>query len=183
MTIWIAGALALGLAVLVVLAYNGLIAKRNRVRNAWSQVDVQLRRRYDLVPRLVETVRGYANHEQATFTAVTEARTAAERASGPAEQGAAESQLQGALERLIAVAEAYPELRASESFRALQEELSQTENRIAVARQVHNDTVLTYNNACQQIPTNVVAKAFGFRSEAYFELDAPAEREAVPVRL
>lgn len=183
MAIWIAGALVLGLAILVVLAYNGLVAKRNRVRNAWSQVDVQLRRRYDLVPRLVETVRGYATHEQTTLTAVTEARTAAKQASGPAEQGAAETRLQGALERLIAVAEAYPQLRASENFQALQGELTQTENKIAIARQVHNDTVLTYNNACQQIPTNVVARLFGFRAEDYFELQTGAEREPVPVRL
>ena len=148
MALWIAGALVLGLALFVVLAYNGLIARRNRVRNAWSQVDVQLRRRYDLVPRLVETVRGYATHEQATFTAVTEARTAAERASGPAEQGAAEARLQG-----------------------------------AIARQVHNDTVLTYNNACQQIPTNIVAAMFAFRTADFFEIEAGAEREPVPVRL
>ena len=183
MAVWIAGALVLGLVLFVVLTYNGLVAKRNRVGNAWSQVDVQLRRRYDLVPRLVETVRGYATHEQATFTAVTEARTAAEQASGPAEQGAAESRLVGALERLIAVAEAYPELRASENFTALQGELTQTENRIAIARQVHNDTVLTYNNACQQIPTNAVARLFGFRTAEYFEIQAGAEREPVPVRL
>lgn len=183
MSLWIAGALALGLAVLVVLAYNGLVAKRNRVGNAWSQVDVQLRRRYDLVPRLVETVRGHANHEQATFTAVTEARAAAEQASGPAEQGAAETRLAGALDRLIAVAEAYPQLRASENFQLLQGELTQTEDKIAISRQVHNDTVLTYNNACQQIPTNVVARLFGFRAAEYFELDAPGQREPAPVRL
>ena len=183
MALWIAGALVLGLALLVVLVYNGLVAKRNRVSNAWSQVDVQLRRRYDLVPRLVEIVRGYATHEQATFTAVAEARTAAERASGVAQQGAAESRLQGALERLIAVAEAYPQLRANENFKVLQEELTETEDRIAIARQVHNDTVLTYNNACQQIPTNVVAMLFGFRPADYFEIQAGAEREPVPVRL
>ena len=181
MAIWIAGALVLGLALLVVLAYNGLVAKRNRTQNAWSQVDVQLRRRYDLVPRLVETVRGYATHEQATFTAVTEARAAAERASGAAEQGAAEGRLAGALERLVAVAEAYPELRASGNFQALQEELTQTENKIAISRQVFNDTVLTYNNAVQQVPTNAVARLFGFRAAEYFEVEAGAEREPVPV--
>ena len=182
MALWIAGALVLGLALFVVLVYNALVAKRNRVRNAWSQVDVQLRRRYDLVPRLVESVRGYANHEQATFTAVTEARAAAEQASGPAEQGAAETRLQGALVRLIAVAEAYPELRASENFQSLQGELTQTENRIAIARQVHNDTVLTYNNACQQIPTNIVAGLFGFRLREYFSVEeGDAAREPASV--
>ena len=183
MALWIAGALALGLALFVVLAYNSLVAKRNRTRNGWSQVDVQLRRRYDLVPRLVETVRGYAAHEQGTFLAVTEARAGAEQADGAAEQAAAEARLSGTLNRLLGVAEAYPALRASENFQLLQSELSETEDRIAISRQVYNDTVLTYNNACQQIPTNIVAGLFGFRTAEYFELEPGAPREPVPVRI
>ena len=125
---------------------------RNRVENAWAQVDVQLKRRYDLIPNLVETVKGYAAHERETFEAVTAARTRAQAAQGPAEQGAAEGILGQALGRLFAVAEAYPELQADENFRQLQDELAQTENRIAVSRQVYNDTVLTYNTAIQTVP-------------------------------
>ncbi|HEY8583965.1 MAG TPA: LemA family protein [Capillimicrobium sp.] len=182
MALWIGIAVAVALAVLVILAYNGLVAKRNRSENAWAQVDVQLRRRHDLIPNLVETVKGYAAHEQGTFAAVTEARAAAQRAEGPASQAQAEASLSGALGRLMAVAEAYPELRATESFQSLQAELGGTENRIATARQVYNDTVLTFNNACQQIPTNIVAGVFGFRRREYFSVDAgdPA-REPVAV--
>src|SRR5215212_2579493 len=143
MALWILVALAVLVALFVVLAYNGLVAKRNRSENAWAQVDVQLRRRHDLIPNLVETVKGYAAHEQGTFTAVTQARAAAQQASGPAAQAQAESALAGALGRLMAVAEAYPALRAAENFQALQRELGGTENKIATARQVYNDTVLT----------------------------------------
>ena len=164
-------AAVLVLALLVVLAYNALIAKRNRTENAWAQIDVQLRRRYDLIPNLVESVKGYAGHERGTFEAVTAARAAAQRADGPAEQGRAESALSGALGRLLAVADADPALRATENFQQLQAELATTENKIATARQVFNDTVLTYNNACQQIPTNIVAGAFGFRHREYFEVE------------
>src|SRR5688500_989707 len=131
------------IALFVVLAYNGLVAKRNRSENAWAQVDVQLRRRHDLIPNLVETVKGYATHEQGTVTAVTEPRAAAQQAQGPAAQAQAENVLSGALGRLMAVAESYPELRATENFQQLQAELGGTENRIATARQVYNDTVLT----------------------------------------
>jgi LemA protein len=171
------------LAVFVVLAYNGLVAKRNRSENAWAQVDVQLRRRYDLIPNLVESVKGYASHEKATFEAVTEARAAAQRAEGPADQARAEAALSGALGRLLAIAEAYPELRATENFQQLQAELGETENRIATSRQVYNDTVLTYNNACQQIPTNIVAGLFNFQTREYFEVESgdPA-REPVAVK-
>jgi LemA protein len=160
------------LAIAVVLAYNSLVAKRNRSENAWAQVDVQLRRRHDLIPNLVETVKGYAAHEQGTFTAVTQARAAAQQAQGPASQAQAETALSGALGRLLAVAEAYPVLRATENFQQLQAELGGTENKIATARQVYNDTVLTLNNACQQIPTNIVAGIFGFRLREYFRVEA-----------
>jgi LemA protein len=170
------------LALFVVLAYNSLVGKRNRAENAWAQVDVQLRRRYDLIPNLVESVKGYAAHEQGTFAAVTEARTAAQQAQGPAAQAQAEATLSGALGRLLAVAEAYPALRATENFQQLQAELGTTENKIATSRQVYNDTVLTYDNARQQIPTNIVAGMFGFRPREYFEVDAgSAAREPVAV--
>jgi LemA protein len=163
-------------AVLIVL-YNRFVTLRNRVDNAWAQVDVQLRRRYDLIPNLVETVKGYAAHERETFEAVTEARTRAQAAQGPAEQGAAEGLLGQALGRLFAVAEDYPELQADENFRQLQDELAQTENRIAVSRQVYNDTVLTYNNAIQTVPGVFIAGPFGFAKREFFELEGEA-REA-----
>jgi LemA protein len=175
--LWIVfGALVL-VALLLVLLYNRLVTLRNRVDNAWAQVDVQLRRRYDLIPNLVETVKGYATHERETFEAVTNARARAQAAQGPAEQGAAEGLLGQALGRLFAVAEAYPELQADENFRQLQDELAQTENRIAVSRQVYNDTVLTYNNAIQTVPGVFFAGPFGFAKREFFEVEEGA-REA-----
>jgi LemA protein len=175
--LWIVlGAIAL-LVVLVVLLYNRLVTLRNRVDNAWAQVDVQLKRRYDLIPNLVETVKGYAAHERETFEAVTNARTRAQAAQGPAEQGAAEGILSQALGRLFAVAEAYPELQADENFRQLQDELAQTENRIAVSRQVYNDTVLTFNTAIQTVPGLLIAGPFGFVKRDFFEVEEAA-REA-----
>jgi LemA protein len=165
------------LVILVITLYNRLVRFRNRVDNAWVQVDVQLRRRYDLIPNLVETVKGYAAHERETFEAVTQARARAQAAQGPAEQGAAEGLLGQALGRLFAVAEAYPELQADENFRQLQDELAQTENRIAVSRQVYNDTVLTYNNAIQTVPGVFFAGPFGFAKREFFELEGEA-REA-----
>jgi LemA protein len=180
--VWIALAVVVVLALLVALAYNSLVGKRNRAENAWAQVDVQLRRRHDLIPNLVETVKGYAAHEQGTFDAVTQTRAAAQQAEGPAAQAQAETALSGALGRLMAVAEAYPALRATENFQQLQAELGGTENKIATARQVYNDTVLTFNNACQQIPTNVVASVFGFKLREYFTVDGgDAAREPVAV--
>jgi LemA protein len=162
------GAAVLLLAIFVII-YNGLVRDRNRVDNAWGQVEVQLKRRYDLIPNLVETVKGYAAHEKQTFEQVTLARSAAQSASGPAEQAQAENFLTQALRQLFAVAEDYPELRASENFTGLQEELAETENRIAVSRQIYNDTVLTYNNKVQQVPTNFVAAATGFKAREFFE--------------
>jgi LemA protein len=157
------------LVVIFVVIYNSLVQARNRVDNSWAQIDVQLKRRYDLVPNLVETVKGYASHERETFERVTQARSAAQSATGPAEQAQAENFLTQALRQLFAVAEAYPELRASENFQNLQNELAETENRIAVSRQIYNDTVLTYNNRVQQIPTNIVAGMTGFRTREFFE--------------
>lgn len=177
--LWILLAIVVVLVLWLVAAYNGLVGARNRVDNAWAQVDVQLKRRYDLIPNLVETVKGYAAHEQQTFERVIQARNAAQSAQGPAEQAEAENFLTGALRQLFALAEAYPELRASENFQRLQTELSETENKIAVSRQIYNDTVLTYNNKVQQVPTNFVAGMFGFDAREFFE--AGDEAEEAPV--
>lgn len=176
---WIIAGVIAVLVVLVVVLYNGLVRDRNRVDNAWSQVDVQLKRRYDLIPNVVETVKGYATHEQETFERVIQARNAAQAAQGPAEQAEAENFLTGALRQLFALAEAYPELRATENFQQLQTELSETENRIAVSRQIYNDTVLSYNNRVQQVPTNIVASMFGFDTREFF--DAGDQAEEAPV--
>ena len=151
--------------------YNGLVRKRNRAENAWAQVDVQLKRRHDLIPNLVETVKGYAAHERGTFDEVTQARTAAQQAQGPQAQAAAENVLTQALGRLFAVAENYPQLRATENFQQLQAQLSETESNIAVARQVYNDTVLTYDNALETLPTSIIAGIFNFRAREYFQAD------------
>jgi LemA protein len=170
--------LLLALIVLAfVLFYNRLVRLRNRVDNAWAQIEVQLKRRHDLIPNLVETVKGYAAHERGTFEAVTQARAAAQGAQSPAEAAQAEGILSQALGRLFAVAEAYPQLQADENFRQLQSELSETENRIAVSRQVYNDTVLTFNNAVQTFPGVVIAGPFGFMKREFFEIDE-AERDA-----
>ncbi|MFQ5522375.1 MAG: LemA family protein [Acidimicrobiia bacterium] len=163
------------LALAFVVIYNGLVRDRNRVDNGWSQVEVQLQRRYDLIPNLVETVKGYAGHERETFERVTQARAAAASAQGPAEQAQAENFLTQALRQLFAVAEDYPELRASENFSQLQEELSETENKIAISRQIYNDTVLTYNNRVQQVPTNIVASLTGFKTREFFDAGEQAE--------
>jgi LemA protein len=175
--LWILIGVVALLVVGLVLLYNRLVRLRNRVENAWAQVDVQLKRRYDLIPNLVETVKGYAAHERGTFEAVTEARTRAQAAGTVQEQAGAENMLSQALGRLFAVAEAYPELQADENFRQLQEELAQTENKIAVSRQVYNDTVLTYNNAIQTVPGVLVAGPFGFDKRDFFEAEE-ATREA-----
>jgi LemA protein len=169
------------IVLLVVIAlialYNRFVRYRNRVDNAWAQIEVQLKRRWDLIPNLVETVRGYAQHERGTFEAVTQARAAAQNAQGPAATAAAEGILGQALGRLFAVAEAYPELQADENFRQLQTELAETENRIAVSRQVYNDTVLTYNNSIQTFPGVMLAGPLGFAKREFFETDE-TQREA-----
>jgi LemA protein len=162
---------------LLVALYNRLVQQRNRVDNAWAQVEVQLKRRWDLIPNLVETVKGYAAHERETFDAVTQARANAQRAQTPGETAEAEGILGAALGRLFAVAEAYPELQADENFRQLQSELAETENRVAVSRQVYNDTVLTYNNTVQTFPGLVLAGPFGFTIREFFEVEDQAQRE------
>ena len=178
MWIWIVlVALLVLLGLALVLLYNRLVRLRNRVDNAWAQVDVQLRRRYDLIPNLVETVKGYASHERATFEEVTRARTAAQEAKTVDQQAEAENMLTAAIGRLFAVAEAYPELRATENFQQLQADLTDTEGKIAVSRQVYNDTVLTYNTAVQTIPANLVAGPLGFHAREFFETE-DATREA-----
>ena len=155
----------------VVVVYNGLVRLRNRIENAWSQIDVQLQRRYDLIPNLVETVKGYATHEREVFERVTQARNQAIGAQGVASQAQAENAITGALKSLFAVAEAYPELRANQNFLSLQEELSATEGRIAYARQFYNDAVQSYNTKIQQFPSNLIAGPFGFKEREYFEAD------------
>src|SRR5581483_5985389 len=152
------------LALWLVAMFNRLVRLRNRSENAWAQVDVQLRKRYDLIPNLVETVKGYAAHERETFEAVTQAQ-------GVAQQAQAENMLTAALGRLFAVAEAYPQLRATENFQQLQAQLSDVEQNIAVARQVYNDTVLSYENALETVPTSIIAGLFNFRPREYFQTE------------
>jgi LemA protein len=168
------------LALYLVVLYNGLVQKRNRVDNAWAQIDVQLRRRRDLIPNLVEAVKGYAAHERGTFEAVTQARAAAAGARSPAEAGAAEGLLTEALGRLFAVAEAYPDLKANTNFLDLQAQLREAEDKLAISRQVYNDTVLTYNNAIQVFPAVLVAGRLGFDKREFFEVEDAGDRE-VPV--
>jgi LemA protein len=163
-----------------VVAYNGLVRLRNAVQNAWAQIDVQLKRRYDLIPNLVETVKGYASHERETLDSVTQARAAAMAAEGVGEQARAESQLSQALFNLRAVAEAYPDLKANQNFAQLQSELTTTEDRIAFSRQGYNDAVRTYDDRRQSIPTNIVAGLAKFTSYEYFEAD-PDSRSPVKV--
>jgi LemA protein len=164
-------------AIALVVLYNRFVRLRNRVDNAWAQIEVQLKRRWDLIPNLVETVKGYAAHERETFQNVTEARAAAQQAQTPAQSAQAEGILSQALGRLIAVAEAYPDLQADENFRQLQSELAETENRIAVSRQVYNDTVLTFNNSIQTVPGVFIAGFFGFTKREFFDVEDDAQRE------
>ncbi|MDX9755799.1 MAG: LemA family protein [bacterium] len=171
--------LIVGLLLWFMGAYNGLVRLRNEVKNAWAQIDVQLKRRHDLIPNLVETVKGYAGHEKSTLEEVVQARAAAVSAQGVGEQAKAEQALGGALGRLMLVVEQYPDLKANQNFLALQEELSSTENKIGFARQFFNDQVMKYNTKIQSIPTNLIAGIFGFKEEEFFEIENEAER-AVP---
>lgn len=177
--------MAILLTVLLVVAaavawlYNGLVARRNEVRSAWAQIDVQLKRRHDLIPSLVAAVRGYLEHERMLLERVTEARTRAIDAAGSGEaREAAENALSGALGRLLAIVEAYPQLRASENVLLLQEELSSTENRIAFARQFLNDRVAEYNTTRESFPANLLAGPLGFGAEGFFQIELAAERAA-----
>ncbi len=177
--------IVLGLVVLVVVfgiaAYNGLIRGRNQVENSWSQIDVQLKRRIDLIPNLVETVKGYATHEKETLDRVIQARNSAISApSSPHAQAAADTALSGALRQVFALSEAYPDLKANQNFLALQEELSATEGRVAYARQFYNDSVLNYNNKLETFPTVIFANMLKFEKREYFEADE-ASREVPKV--
>jgi LemA protein len=149
--------------------YNRLVRLKNRIENAWSQIDVQLQRRHDLIPNLVETVKGYAAHEKGVLEGVTQARANALNAQGPADKAQAENMLTGALKSLFAVSEAYPDLKANQNFLSLQEELTSSEDKIAYARQFYNDTVRSYNTSLQSFPTNMIAKQFGFSDREYYE--------------
>jgi LemA protein len=170
-----------GVVAYVVSLYNGLVKLRNGAESAWSDIDVQLKRRYELIPNLVETVKGYAAHEQGTFTQVTNARSQAMQASGPEAKAAAEGNLNRMLKSLFAVAEAYPELRANENFLSLQGELSNLEDAIQSARRYYNAVVRDLNTRCEAFPSNLVANNFGFEKKEYFELDAAEERTAPSV--
>jgi LemA protein len=178
---------ALGAVLLIavlwfVVAYNGLVRLRNTVKEAWAQIDVQLKRRFDLIPNLVETVKGYAAHERETLENVTRARQAGLSATGVKEQAAADNMITGALGKLFALSEAYPNLKANENFLALQEELSSTENKIAFSRQYYNDSVRQLNTRIQMFPTNFVAGLFHFQPAEFFEVGDAAQREAPKVK-
>lgn len=182
--LWIVLGIIVILIFWVIGAYNGLVGLRNVMKNAWSQIDVQLKRRFDLIPNLVETVKGYAKHEKETFEMVTRARNLVQQASnaGAAERGKAEGELGMALGRLLAVAEAYPELKANQNFLALQEELTSTENKISFSRQYYNDSVLKYNNKIQMVPSNIVAGMFNFKQGEFFEVNVPEQKEPPKVQ-
>jgi LemA protein len=158
--------------------YNRMVSRRNAIDNSWAQIETALQRRHDLIPNLVESVKGYAKHEKETFEQVTKARTTAVGAKAPATQAAAEGTLTAALGRLMVVAEQYPQLRATENFQQLQAQLSETEDQIQITRRVYNDTVQTYNTSIQQFPGSIIANSFHFEPRQFF--DAPKESEAVP---
>ena len=172
------GALVL-VAIFVIGIYNRLVRLRNQVKNAWSQIDVQLKRRHDLIPNLIETAKGYMKHERETLENITKARNMAVNASGVGEQAKAEGQLNRAMASFMMVVENYPDLKANQNFLSLQEELTSTENKIGFARQFYNDQVLGYNNKIQMFPSNIVAGSFNFKAEEFFEIEDEAER-AVP---
>ncbi|HEY8018773.1 MAG TPA: LemA family protein [Actinomycetota bacterium] len=173
MAVWIVVAVLAVLVLGLVLVYNRLVSLRARVNNGWSQIDVQLRRRYDLIPNLVETVRGYATHERELFERVTEARARAIGATGVGDQASAENAITAGMRQLLAVAEAYPDLKANQNFLALQEELTGTESKIAYARQFYNDQVMKLNTAIQAFPSNLVAKTFSFETREFFDIEDP----------
>jgi LemA protein len=183
MWIWIVLGVIVLLILWVISGYNKLVSLREMVRNAWSQIDVALKRRHDLIPNLVESVKGYAAHERGTLEAVIAARNAAVSAGpDPSARIAAEGQLSGALRQLFAVAEAYPQLKADQNFLQLQNELTDTENRIAAQRGAYNDVVRQYNTTILSIPTNFIAGPFGFTPQPFFEVQDPAQREVPQVK-
>jgi len=165
----------------IIAIYNALVGLRNQVDNAWSQIDVQLKRRHDLIPNLIETAKGYMQYERATFEAITKARSQAMGAKTVTEASKAEGALGEALTKFLLVVENYPDLKANQNFLALQEELTSTENKISFARQSYNDNVLFFNNKIQMFPSNIIANMFNFRKRDFFELEAAAEREVPKV--
>lgn len=178
--LWILIAVVVIIVLWLVLTYNSFVSLRNRANNAWSQIDVQLKRRFDLIPNLVEAVKGYMKHERGVLKEVTTARTEFMNAKGPKEMAKAESHLAGALKTIFAVAENYPKLEASTNFMQLQEELSGTESKIAYARQFYNDTILSFNNKLQSFPSSIIGNMFGFKEREFFKTEE-AERKAVKV--
>ena len=184
---WIILIVVVVVALWLVMAYNGLVSRRNQVKEAWSDIDVQLKRRYDLIPNLIETVKGYAAHEKETLDNVIKARNSAmqvhdKSGATPEEMAASESALAGALKSVFALSEAYPDLKANTNFLKLQDELSDTENKIQAARRFYNGNVRDYNTAIQQFPTNMIANTFGFGVEKFFEIENAGERENVKVQ-
>jgi LemA protein len=180
LALWIILGIVGVLLIFLLMTYNGLIRVRNQMKNAWAQIDVQLKRRHDLIPNLVETAKGYMTHERETFEAITNARNMAQKAvgTGVGAQSKAEGELSGVLSKLMMVVENYPDLKANTNFLALQEELSSTENKISFSRQSYNDSVLGYNNKIQMFPSNVIAGMFKFKTGEFFEIEVEAEREA-----
>jgi len=183
LALWITLGVIGVLLILFWATYNGLVRLRNQAKNAWAQIDVQLKRRYDLIPNLIETVKGYMKHERETLESVTKARNLAQQiaSSGARARATAESELSSALSRLLAVVENYPDLKANQNFLALQEELTSTENKISFSRQYYNDSVLRYNNQTQMFPSNFVASMTGFKAGEFFEVTLAVEREAPKV--
>lgn len=172
-----------GLLLFVISLYNGLVRGRNEVKSAWSSIDVQLKRRYDLIPNLLETVKGYASHERQTLEAVVKARQQAISFTGSLEERAkVENALTSTLRSLFALAEAYPDLKANQNFLALQEELAGTENKIGFARQYYNDTAMRYKNRVEIFPSNIIANMFSFKAEPFFQMEEPKERVALQVK-
>jgi LemA protein len=170
------------IAIYGVSIYNALVRLRNQVKNAWSQIDVQLKRRHDLIPNLIETVKGYMTHERDTLENITRARSAAVDASSVGDKSKAESELSSALQKFNLVVENYPDLKANQNFLSLQEELTSTENKISFARQSYNDQVLFYNNKIEMFPSNILAGMFNFVKEEFFEIEVAAEREVPKVK-
>jgi LemA protein len=183
--IWVIIGIVVILLVAFVAIYNGLVRLRNQLKNAWAQIDVQLKRRHDLIPNLIEMVKGYMKYERETLEAITKARTIAQQATSasPGERAKVEGELSSALTRLLAVAERYPDLKASQNFLSLQEELASTENKISFSRQFYNDSVMQYNNQTQMFPSNVIAGMAGFKQGEFFEVTVAEEKEVPKVSL
>ncbi len=182
MALWIVIAVIIVLILAIIGIYNNLVNQKMKVKNAWAQIDTQLKRRFDLIPNLVETVKGYMVHEQTTLEKIVEARNSFASADGIKTKAEANNELSNSLKAIFALAEAYPELKANENFNSLQQELSTTEDKIAYARQFYNDTVQMYNTAIMSFPSNILAGMFGFKEEAFFEVTDAKERENVKVQ-